>query len=158
MKICHKNIEFSLFPKSKIISLVKKSSNKFSGLFENNLYKYINEEEKEYEINFISEKNVMIIDIKDLSSSQKFHDKLTIDFFIQKDKYFTLYHSISEIITLFDELIKENLFKIKINEEDIILTFFIFNITKKEINFSVPKKIKLYIIFFQKIINQKKKN
>ena len=82
----------------------------------------------------------MIIDIKDLSSSQKFHDKLTIDFFIQKDKYFTLYHSISEIITLFDELIKENLFKIKINEEDIILTFFIFNITKKEINFSVPKK------------------
>ena len=109
---------------------------------------------------FISylKKNVMIIDIKDLSSSQKFHDKLTIDFFIQKDKYFTLYHSISEIITLFDELIKENLFKIKINEEDIILTFFIFNITKKEINFSVPKKIKLYIIFFQKIINQKKKN
>ena len=39
MKICHKNIEFSLFPKSKIISLVKKSLNKFSGLFENNLYK-----------------------------------------------------------------------------------------------------------------------
>ena len=56
MKICHKNIEFSLFPKSKIISLVKKSSNKFSGLFENNLYKYINEEEKKYEIHFISEK------------------------------------------------------------------------------------------------------
>ena len=44
-------------------------------------------------------KNVMIIDIKDLSSSQKFHDKLTIDFFIQKDKYFTLYHSISDTIT-----------------------------------------------------------
>ena len=74
MKICHKNIEFSLFPKSKIISLVKKSLNKFSGLFENNLYKYINEEEKKYEINFISEKNVMIIDIKVLSSNQKFHD------------------------------------------------------------------------------------
>ncbi len=74
MKICHKNIEFSLFSKLKIFSLFKKSSNKFSGLFENNLYKYINEEEKEYEINFISEKNVMIIDIKVLSSNQKFHD------------------------------------------------------------------------------------
>ena len=65
-------------------------------------------------------KNVMIIDIKDLSSSQKFHDKLTIDFFIQKDKYFTLYHSISEIITLFDELIKENLFKLFFTKEIIL--------------------------------------
>ena len=103
-------------------------------------------------------KNVMIIDIKDLSSSQKFHDKLTIDFFIQKDKYFTLYHSISEIITLFDKLIKENLFKIKINEEDIILTFLFLTLLKKKLIFQFQKKIKLYIIFFQKIINQKKKN
>ena len=85
----HKNVEFSLFPqsKNKNISLVKKSSNK---LGESNLYKYINENAKEYEINFISEENILNIDIKDLSTNKKFHDKFKIDYFIQKDKYFTL--------------------------------------------------------------------
>jgi len=139
MKICNKNIDFSIFPKPKIIPLEKKSSKQFDGLYNSILYKYINEEEKEYEINLTSEKHIMIIDIKDLSTSQKFHNIFKIDFFTQKDKYFTLYHSISEIITLFDELIKDNLFKIKINEEDITLIFYIFNITKNKINFSIPK-------------------
>ena len=151
----YKNVEFSLFPKSKNknISLVKKSSNK---LGESNLYKYINENEKEYEINFISEENILNIDIKDLSTNKKFHDKFKIDYFIQKDKYFTLYHSISEIITLFDELIKENLFEIKIKEEEIILIFFIFNITKKEINFSIPKITKAFYNFLPKDYKSKK--
>ena len=52
--------------------------------------------------------------------------------------------------------IKENLFEIKIKEEEIILIFFIFNITKKGINFSIPKITKAFYNFLPKDYKSKK--
>ena len=147
---------FSLHSKTTIVPIENKPT-KINELFKTYLYKYIDKEGKEYEIKFVSEDNIMIIDIKNLSTSQKFRNKLKINDFINKDKYFTLYFSISQIVTLFNELIKESLFKITINQEEIIITFFIFNITKKEIDFPIKKRNQALYNFLPKDYKTKSK-
>lgn len=147
---------FSLHSKTTIVPIENKPT-KINELIKTYLYKYIDKEGKEYEIKFVSEDNIMIIDIKNLSTSQKFRNKLKINDFINKDKYFTLYFSISQIVTLFNELIKESLFKITINQEEIIITFFIFNITKKEIDFPIKKRNQALYNFLPKDYKTKSK-